>query len=339
MKHSTSLINIICLLLVSFSLSCQESISERAKEDQIASKLWRALGQELNKAVECKTASVIDELATEFQLPNTRLRTFLLYTLNYSSENLKAEQVLYRYPHYNEDSIRRDFMHLTDLGLFNNKTTSWSSSANGDKIITQYWGLRQKEASICGQAQHQNIETLTAVTEKLITAYAKDEAFSSVRLRIANRPDSFDEYPRLLEANEYQRDLTAIFNDNGHYRIDHLIASAENQKWQELSLSPLAKELLGATRSQRVYPVTRCSNQSNWRVGKAGCDLAIAELVNYDLIILEDDSIRQTPKGHELFQAAELLADNRLYSAWNVLSSDEYTALLEAVAWVAEANK
>ena len=172
-----------------------------------------------------------------------------------------------------------------------------------------------------------------------MTAYAENETFQSLRLRIQNRPDSLSQWPPALRARELQRDLTTVFNDNGHYRIDLLLASSQSNQWPQLQLSALAKELLGATRNRRIYSVNRCYSQANWRAGKQGCDNAISELLTSGLAVLKNDSIRQTEPGHELFQAADRLADDRLYATWDVLSTEEYENLLEVLDWLTKPDK
>ncbi len=332
--NATKFISFLCLLALPFGLIGQELPSGKAQKDQIASKLWRALGSDLKNALKCNTPSVVDRLVIEFKIPKKLVRKFLLYALNYSSTNLDIQQVLYRYPHYNEDAIKDDLMRLTEVGLMNKQTTRWTISSKGKILANKYWEIRLADAYECGKASEDHLKTLTSITEKLISAYAKNKVFNSVRLRIANRPEFFKDSPLLLMANEYQKDLTAIFNDNGHYRIDYLLVTDKSKKWQDVSLSALAKELLGATRNGRVYAVTKCADQPNWRVGLTGCTAAISELLNHDLIIHKNDSINQTPRGNELFQEAEVLADKRLYKAWDILSIEEYEALRNAIEWV-----
>ncbi len=329
--NATRFVSILYLIGLSIGLIGQELPLQRAQKDQMASKVWRALGEALNNASECNPQPVIDKLAAEFQLPKDHIRKFLSYTLNYSSENLNTEQISYRYPHYNEDSTRGDFIFLTEAGLLKRNAIGWNITSNGETLINKYWEIKLADVSTCENGQEERLKALTLTSERLISAYANNEIFKSVKLRIANRRDSFSEYPLLLLANEYQKDLTAIFNDNGHYRIDYLIASNENQKWQDISLSALAKELLGATRNGRIYQVTRCADQPNWRVGKVGCDLAISELLDHDLIKLENGNISQTTRGNELFNAAEVLADRRLYNVWDILSIEEYEELLKVL--------
>lgn len=329
---------ILCLLLISPGLSGQELISKRAKQDQIASKLWTALGSALNKKLQCQPAPVFDQLADRFGITNQATRIFLRYALNYNSESLSSEQVLYRYPHYNKDSIRHDLAYLEDLKLLERNSDRWTITTTGKMLKKEYWQSRTASFESCKVDNNYTIE-LISIAEKLITAYAENETFQSLRLRIQNRPDSLSQWPPALRASELQRDLTTVFNDNGHYRIDLLLASSQSNQWPQLQLSALAKELLGATRNQRIYPVNRCYNQANWRAGKQGCDDAISELLTSGLVVLKNDSIRQTEPGHELFQSADRLADNRLYAAWDVLSTEEYENLLEVLDWLTKPDK
>lgn len=323
------------LLLPLLSIS-QESIPERARKMQLHSKLWSALGTDLKTNMGCTSESVLEKLRSQFSFSNVHLRSFLIYANNYSIDSLQIHQVLYRYPHYNKDSVEADIATLEDLELLTQTANGYQTTSVGNEVLNHYWQLRLAEATNCKRIDSEHLTALITVVKKITAEVMKIERFRSIRLRISNRPDGFDGYPLLLQANEYQRDLTTIFNDNGHYRIDFLIESNDDNRWQELDLSPLAKELLGATRNNRLYAITRCYNQRNWRVGKNGCDKAITELHVLDLIGNDNDSIYQTAKGHALFTAANELADERLYAAWKNVTNDEFEALLKTLDWIAD---
>ena len=252
--------------------------------------------------------------------------------------NLNADQVLYRYPHYNEDSIQEDLRQLTNIDLLEGNLSSLTVSNSGKDLIRKYWNKKIENAALCDNSDDTQAGILVSISRKLLMEYSKNEDLRSVRIRMKNREQSFDEFPVVLQANEYQKDLTAVFNDIGHYRIDFLLENNTNGKWKELRLSPLAKELLGVTRNQRKYPASKCSTQPNWRVGQEACYEAFSELEEAGLINFENDTLHQTVNGDELFRAADKLSDERLYSAWNALTNEEYEKLLKALEWVSLKN-
>ncbi len=328
------LISIFCLLTFLAELSGQISVSEQANKDQAAGKLWSALGNNLTRKLGCPISNVPELLVGREDLSENHLKWFLSYFLNYNVEALDLSQIHYRYPHYNEMAIQRDMDHFIQLGLIIRGANGWILEDQGAAIIDDYWEFKLKEASAC-EEESSHIIVLNTIARKVIAAYDEIQGLPSVRLRIRNRPSGFEDFPALLKAFVFQQELSAVFNDIGHHRFDYLSAT-EAEEWTKWELSPLAKELMGATRNDRVYEIERCYNQPFWRVEPQICDGAVKELFNLGLIEMRPGQINQTNLGKQYFQAADDLADDLIYSAWDKLSQEEYESFKNALEWLQE---
>lgn len=321
-------------MTILLELSGQISVSEQAQIDQAAGKLWSALGSNLSRKLGCTTSHVPDNLGSRTDLTEIHLRRFLSYFLNYNVEALDLSQIRYRYPHYNEAAIQEDLDYFTDRGLVVRSANGWTLSTQGAAIVEAFWDFKVEEAVACEErTPHLNVLTTTA--RKIIQAYHERQGLPSLHLRISNRPSGFEAYPKLLQAFIFQQELSAVFNDIGHHRFDNLLSTGA-EEWTEWELSPLAQELMGATRNHRIYAVERCYNQAFWRVAPRACDGAIQELLDLGLVELRADSIYQTSLGNRFFNAADEQAEERIYGAWNQLSHEEYGVFKKSLEWLNE---
>ncbi|MDW3193782.1 MAG: hypothetical protein R8G66_15530 [Cytophagales bacterium] len=192
--------------------------------------------------------------------------------------------------------------------------------------------MKVEVAETC-KPDYAHVNVLTTIARKIISFYATRLKLPSLELRLDNRPMGFEEFPPILQAFIFQQELSAAFNDIGHHRFDNF-ASVSVEEWAKWELSSLARELLGATRNHRVYAIERCYNQPFWRVTQITCNEAIQELLDLSLIESRSDSIYQTNLGRDYFNAANELAEEHIYGAWNHISQQEYDSFKETLEWL-----
>lgn len=328
------LVSVFCLMMILSELSGQILVSEQAQSDQAAGKLWSALGNKLSQKLGCSSSDVSDLLKNRADLSENHLRWFLRYFLNYNVEGLDYRQISYRYPHYAETAIQEDMDHFSQLGLIYKRAEGWALKDQGYAIINDYWALKIEDAASC-EASNSHLTVFTSIARRIISAYDSIQELPSLQLRIRNRPAGFEAFPIVLQAFVFQQELSAAFNDIGHHRFDNLLLMGDKE-WVGMKISPVAAELMGATRNNRVYAMERCYNQSFWRVGTEKCDEAVKELLDLGLMELQRDSISQTSRGKQYFTSANDLADQRIYSAWDHLTNQEYESFRRSWEWLNE---
>jgi len=336
MARGLKLLTMVFWLLVQPAVA-QTPVEEIARRDQLSGKLYQALGPLLTNSI--RNAHLIDfaaELSNEYELDGKPLTAFIIYVGNYTRDELTIEQVLYRYPHYNRDSIQDDFNRLVASGLLikDQSMPIYRVTSLGDQVLISYWHLRVEQVKTYDEIDMQRLEAFKNLLVKVVSESSKNSP--STRCRIRSRPENFDAMPLVVQVTELAKEYTAFINDASHYKYDRLIALTNDPKWQRLKLTPLAKELMSATRSGRVYDLSVCYRQSNWRVGPKGCDAAVQELVQLGLVQRNGGDIFQTIEGAVLSTVAEDLADKTLYSAWTNVSVAEYNQFVEGINWLLE---
>ena len=335
----------ILLLLIATSifsiidLNAQSTVEEKANLDQIYGKTWQALGPKLNTVIKnCNNRDILSELSNKYNLNSTILRRFLIYTQNYTNTELSLEKVLYRYPHYNADSIKVDFKTLSSFKLINKDEVSreYHTTHRGNQILDSYWQLRMTQTKDCNTISEEHLNIFKTVLEKIVIEAKNLEEYGSqsVKWRMKSRSKDFNNFPIILQVSELLKEYTAFVNDVGHYKYNHLISQTNNTNWVDLKLSPLAKELMSATRNKRIYDLNRCYNQPNWRVGKLGCNIAVEELIKIGFIELNEQDINQTNQGSEISILAEALSDKIRYSTWGTITVNEYEEFVEGISWM-----
>lgn len=328
---------LLCVLL--FNLSCQEHREEVQTVPQLANKadawvkIYNAIAGILDNDLQKETdwsATIADSLNIEAGL----IRNLIRMATNYTADALNVEKVLYRYPHYQADSLVEDMDQLRLAGLLDETDTpeTFSLSASGQEVLSQYWAYRTASADNSNLLDKADIQSLERVLSGLvIAAKSLEDGFNnnSILWRIDSRPEGFDELPAVIRLSEYRKEYTAFINDNAHYKYDNFLSQTPNPDWQQLSMAALAKELMSATRAGRTYDLNRCFNQSNWRVGKAGCERAVTELESLGFVSRTGDSIRQTDAGAALSVKVQEFADARLYSTWEQMDTNVYKTFIK----------
>lgn len=334
----TSLFVLLVTLLLGTSTHAQSEVELRANEDQISTPSWRALGPVLgNHVQETSGININEKLSAQYNIEYNSLRKFLIYTLNYTSTDLNLAKVNYRYPHYNTDSIQSDFKELVVLGLIEEASLeSYKATADGMEVLDTYWQLRLEQAAAYDVLDQAYLEIFNSVLQKIINEATLMEGSRSVYERLSSRPDNFKELPLIIQVSERLKEYTAFINDMSHYKYDHLLQSTQGEPWAGLQLSPMAKELMSASREGRVYEIQRCYDQSNWRMGEEGCDTSINELIDMGFVQTQDGTMIQTEAGAKISAIAEALNDQMRYSAWKNLAMDEYELFVEGINWVLE---
>ncbi len=336
MQVFTSLLVLFGTLLLSTTACAQSEVEIRANEDQISTPTWRALGPVLgNHIQETSGININEELSEQYNIEYSSLRKFLIYTLNYTSMDLSHAKVNYRYPHYNTDSIQGDFSELAALGLIEEASSeSYRATADGMEILDTYWQLRLEQAAAYDVVDQAYLEIFNSVLQKIINEATLMEGSRSVRVRLSGRPDNFEELPLVIQVSERLKEYTAFINDMSHYKYDHLLQSPQGEPWADLQLSPMAKELMSASRDGRVYEIPHCYDQPNWRMGKEGCDTAINELIDMGFVQTQEGTMIQTEAGAKISAIAEALNDQMRYSAWRSITMAEYELFVEGINWV-----
>ncbi len=333
--------NHLILLFVFFSFSgiSQSAVEKKAYEDQISGKTWQALGPNLSRSINGSSdVNVTGYLVEKYNLNSRNLRSFLIYVLNYTSKELSAEKVLYRYPHYHADSIQSDLNRLLDLGLIKSKNSDskFKITGLGNRIIKDYWRLKINQTEAYDLLAADYVQNFHQVLKKIIDDAKEIDGSKSIIVRLNSRPKNFSKLPIILQVSERLKEYTAFVNDMSHYKYDYLKDETSNAEWKKLLLSPLAMELMSATRNGRIYDLQRCYNQSNWRVGQSGCDQAVAELSRLGLVELREGQLKQSSEGAQISKFAEDLADKRRYSAWKKVTLSEYEKFVEGINWILE---
>ncbi len=336
MQVFTCLLVLFGTLRLSTTACAQSEVEIRANEDQISTPTWRALGPVLgNHIQETSGLNINEELSEQYNIEYSSLRKFLIYTLNYTSTDLNLANVTYRYPHYNTDSIQADFSELVVLGLIEEASLeSYKATIDGMEILGTYWQLRLEQAAAYDVVDQAYLEIFNSVLQKIINEATLMEGSRSVHVRLSSRPDNFEELPLIIQVTELLKEYTAFINDMSHYKYDHLLQSPQGEPWADLQLSPMAKELMSASRDGRVYEIQRCYDQPNWRMGKEGCDTAINELIDMGFVQTQEGTMIQTEAGAKISAIAEALNDQMRYSAWRSITMAEYELFVEGIDWV-----
>ena len=95
MKSILNSLRMSSLLLFSFGallnpLLGQSEISLRADEEEMSVRTWRALGPTLNASVrKSSTVNILPLLSEEYKISENTIRRFLIYTLNYTRNELE----------------------------------------------------------------------------------------------------------------------------------------------------------------------------------------------------------------------------------------------------------
>lgn len=298
---------------------------------------WRALGPTLTNSIrKSSTIQVLPELSKRFNLSTPILRKFLIYTLNYTRNDFDIQKVLYRYPHYNEDSLAHDLkvIHAAQLLKKTRNKSSYRTTSKGNQLLKAYWKLRVKQIQSYHVVELESLEIFRDALKKILVESQKVEGSKSVSIRMRSRPNNFKRLPVVVQVSELLKEYTAFINDVSHYKYDVFLSETTNQAWQDLKLSPLAKELMSATRNQRVYDLNRCYAQQNWRVGQTGCEDATKELMELGFLKREGNNIYQTDTGTKISGLAEELSDERRYAAWKTITPTEYDQFTRGLEWI-----
>ncbi len=315
-------------------------IEQLANEEQISGKTWQAVGPGLTNAIRATSQIYIsDRLADQYELDKKIIQNFLKYTLSYTSNQLSADKVIYRYPHYNEAAVNKDLKELEQLGLLELRDTLYSITSGSKQIIDDYWDLRLAQTRYFDYVSDDRLQALYTVMDKIVKRARKlDDSYpnQSVLNRFHSRSSQFEDYPLSVKVSELLREFTAFINDVSHYKYVQFPQQTQDERFKDLNLSPLAMELMSATRNSRVYKLQRCYVQPNWRQGVSGCDKAVDELIAGGLVRKEDGTIQQTQLGSELSKAAEAFADERRYQAWQDVTVLEYLEFKEVLDWILE---
>ena len=342
MKSTLKRLRTFSLLLLSFGvlqgpILGQGDIASRADEEEMSVRTWRALGPTLNASIgESSSIDILPYLSKQHKVSEGILRKFLIYALNYTSNELEAAKVLYRYPHYQADSIASDLEAIASIGLLRRarNTAQYRTTSRGKQLLKSYWKLRVDQAQSFKKITPSFLAVYKGVLLKILAQAETMEGSQSVLVRKRSRPKNFRRLPLVVQVSELLKEYTAFINDISHYKYDYLLSSTKEKKWSDLDLSPLAKELMSATRNERVYDLQRCYNQTNWRVGQIGCDRASEELIRVGFLERQGKAIYQTPEGSRISDLAEQLNDKRRYTAWKTISLQEYEEFVKGIAWI-----
>ncbi len=318
-------------------LISQSKISSRADAEEMSVRTWRALGPTLNTSIsQSSTVDILPFLSKKYSISNGTIRRFLIYTLNYTRNELEAAKVLYRYPHYHADSIASDLAAIAKVGLLKRarNTAQYRTTSRGKQMLKSYWKLRVDQAQSYNKIEPAYLEVYRDVLTKILARAEMIEGSQSVLVRKRSRPKNFKSLPLVIQVSELLKEYTAFINDISHYKYDFLLSNTKDKKWSNLKLSPLAKELMSATRNQRVYDLSRCYNQVNWRVGQIGCDSASEELIRIGFVERKGHEIFQTTEGARISLLAEQLNDSRRYAAWNTINLQEYEEFAKGITWI-----
>ncbi len=322
------------LILISITGCANESsnVPELANADDAWIKTYEALSLKLYPQI--SPPELLDSVVLKFDVDKSVVRHLIRFTTNYTRNEFSVEKVLYRYPHYSDSALKNDLKLLQSSGLATNvNSEEYKLTELGESALDYFYQLRKDKAQQFNGLSEDQVNSVLEVLEKLVKAASELTDFKneSIQYRIDSRPEDFNRLPNVLKILHLRGEYTAFNNDKSHYKYDNYIARSDNQTLKSLNLSALAKELMSATREGRIYPVERCYNQSNWRVGKSGCDVAIDELITKGLLVRQDSVISQSSEGAELSAKVWESADERLYAHWDVLNTDEYRAYLEVL--------
>ncbi len=314
------------------------TVDELANKDQLSGKTWQALGPSLTATIrETSQIYISDVLSARYEIDKAIIQNFLRYTLSYTQDQLSADKVIYRYPHYNREAVAQDIQALANEGLIKQKDSTFATTSSGDQILTSYWNLRGLQVRFYDYLSEDQLQTLYTVMNKIVKkarnlggTYPNE----SIQARYLSRTKTFEDEHLAVKVSELLKEYTAFINDISHNKYQEFPKQSDNERWQDLELSAMASELMSATRNGRTYDVNRCYNQSYWRQGQTNCDVAIEELINAGLVNKEGESIRQTPLGAELSKAAETFADQRRYQAWSDVKIDEYLEFVDIINWI-----
>ncbi len=322
----------------SLEKASKTSVEQLANKDQISGRTWRALGPGLSTTIrETSQIYISDRLALEYELDKQIIQNFLRYVLSYTQNQLSADKVTYRYPHYNRVAIEDDFQKLANEGLIEQADSLFATTDKGNQIMKSYWMLRRRQVQYYDYVSIDQLQTLYTVMSKVVKkARNLDNSYpnESIHARFLSRSKTFEDEHLAIKVSELLKEYTAFINDVSHYKYVQFPAQSSDKRWQNLALSPMASELMSATRNGRIYELSRCYNQSYWRQGQSRCDLAIDELINAGLVSKENESIRQTSLGDELSKAAEAFADRRRYQAWSDVTLFEYSSFVKILDWI-----
>lgn len=314
------------------------SVEILANKDQISGTTWRALGPGLTSTIsETSQIYISDRLGVQYELDKSVIQKLLRYTLSYTQDQLSADKVIYRYPHFNRDSVENDIQKLASKGLIEKVDSIFKTTSAGDQILKSYWNLRRQQVQYYDYLNDKDLQTLHTVINKVVTkarnlggTYPNE----SIQARFLSRSKTFEDEHVAIKVSELLREYTAYINDISHNKYQELPKQTSDKRWKKLELSAMASELMSATRNNRSYDVNRCYNQSYWRQGQRNCDEAINELIDAGLVFKENEIIKQTYLGAELSKAAEDFADQRRYRAWSDVSIAEYKRFVEILNWI-----
>ncbi|MEP5612179.1 MAG: DUF1579 family protein [Cyclobacteriaceae bacterium] len=314
------------------------SVEELANKDQISGKTWQALGPEFTTTIrETSQIYISSHLASEYELDKSIIQSFLRYTLSYTQDQLSVDKVMYRYPHYNRVEIEKDIQLLANAGIIKKSDSLFTTTTTGNQILSSYWDLRRRQIHYYDYLSDDQLQTLYTVMNKVITkARNLDNSYpnQSIQSRFLSRPRSFEDEHLAIKVSELLKEYTAFINDVSHYKYGIFPAQSFDERRSNLKLSPLAKELMSATRNGRNYDLNRCYNQSNWRQGQSGCDAAVDELIANELVSKKNEFIQQTSSATRLSEAVEAFADKRRYLAWKDVTISEYLEFKKILDWI-----
>ncbi len=333
LKHAFGLITLVGMLLVC-ACSSVPSVSTLAMRDQAIGATYTGLAQQLGAQWK---SGAREEFAARTGLSIDDTSIILRHLDRYPVDDFRVEWVLIRYPHYSADALRQDYERLQKIGVVAPAgDDAWQITEYGIEVYDAWRTVLRARAERY-DAQFQEITgDVLAILDKVIAASAQlDDGHinKSILWRTNHRLRWSAEAPALLRIDERMGDQIAFQNDNAHYRINIYASAHDIGNDALLELSPLAHELYGATRRSSGYPISRCYSQSNWRVTKAACDAAIAELIGAAVVVEKEPHIYEhTPYGANLFRSIEAYVDKRRYRVWAGVSRSEYERYMAILA-------
>ena len=329
-----SLRYLLCLLgLLSLTTACEPKVgvADQANDDEAWYHLYMAVSAGLKAAI-FQDEDVYDAIKGAHGYEHKIVRNAVKYATNYGPL-ISVSKVLYRYPHYNKEAVEVDLLALVEAGLFRVLPSgSYRTTPEGQQIVNTYWEWSASKAKASDKVPEPDLVLLEEVLAQLVLAASSledDFPNASIKNRIKSRPTQFSELPMAIKVQTYLREYTAFINDNAHYRYANYFST---QNVSDLDLSPLAYELLSASRSRTPsYKLLKCIGQPNWRVGEVGCSRAVMELEEEGLVQLLGGELRQTDKGKALYQSASEFSDQRLYKTWSGLTLEQYAAFRQVL--------
>ncbi|WDI31170.1 hypothetical protein PUV54_14560 [Hyphococcus flavus] len=310
--------------------SCLADVPETAEANSTWSATYRGAAQQLGGLW---IGDARTEFAEQSGLSAEDAGLALRYLLSYPVDVLTVEHVLIRYPHYNPTAIKADFDRLTTLGFLARNNQNWTITPEGVSLISHWYEAAEKSASVHEEKASHIDDHLLYVLDKIVSSASalEDQGINqSINWRLNHRFRAGDESPLLVKIDERVWDYIAFINDNAHYRVDRYDRANPDIIPDRIMDDPLAKELFAAMRSDREYPLTRCTEHRIWRNGEQTCAASLSRLEAVGWIEEDTEGVfKQTQKGAELFNEIEALTDARLYSTWSEVSVEEYERYME----------